>query len=77
MRRMDTLLLHRLDPSRNMARFYTLSLGESLFGDVSLTRGYGRIGTRGRQIIELHPNMNSARRALERIEQAKRRRGYR
>ena len=73
---MDTLLLHRIDPAQNMARFYALSLGQSLFGDVSLTRRFGRIGTSGRQIVELHADMTSARRALERIERAKRRRGY-
>ena len=70
------LLLRRIDPSRNMARFYALSLGPSLFGDVSLTRRWGRIGTIGRQIVELHADREAALCALERIEQAKRRRGY-
>lgn len=73
---METIVLRRLDPARNMARFYALSLGPSLFGDVSLTRRFGRIGTRGRQIVELHADMLSAQHALARIERAKRRRGY-
>lgn len=77
---MDTppsLFLRRIDPSRNMARFYAVSLGVSLFGDVSLTRRWGRIGTFGGQIVELHADRETALGALERIERAKRRRGYR
>lgn len=71
------LILRRIDPSRNMARFYALSLEPSLFGDVAMVRRWGRIGTHGRQAIELHPDVPSARAALERLLRAKRRRGYR
>ena len=72
----DTILLHRIDPARNMARFYALAVEGSLFGDVSLVRRWGRLGTRGTQIIELHPDRASALRALQRHFQAKKRRGY-
>lgn len=32
------LILHRLDPTVNMARFYALSLERSLIGDIILVR---------------------------------------
>lgn len=41
------LHIHRNEPARNMARFYELSISSILFGDVSLTRSWGRIGTKG------------------------------
>ena len=72
-----TLILYRLDPARNMARFYTLSLETTLFGDVSLTRRWGRIGTLGREIVELHRDHATAQAALDRLISMKRRRGYR
>lgn len=71
------LVLSRIDPARNMARFYALSLEPSLFGDVAVVRRWGRIGTRGRQAIALHADVSSAQAALERLARAKRRRGYR
>ena len=39
--------LTRIDPSRNMYRFYRLSLYEDLFGKVIFIRRWGRIGTKG------------------------------
>lgn len=72
-----TILLHRVDASRNMARFYALSIEPSLFGDLALTRRWGRIGTFGSQIVELHPDRAAAMLALRRHEAAKRKRGYR
>lgn len=59
-----------------MARFYILSVGGSLFGDVAVVREWGRIGTIGRMRIDLFANENEALVALEAIEQAKIRRGY-
>ncbi len=72
-----TILLHRIDATRNMARFYALSIEPSLFGDLALTRRWGRIGTFGSQIIELHADRNAAMLALQRYESMKRKRGYR
>lgn len=73
----EPLLLHRIDPARNMARYYALSLEPTLFGGMALARRWGRIGTRGAQIVELHPSRAAALEALRRVEAAKRRRGYR
>jgi predicted DNA-binding WGR domain protein len=38
------LVLHRCDPSCNMARYYVLSIEPSLFGDATLIREWGRLG---------------------------------
>jgi predicted DNA-binding WGR domain protein len=71
------LTLYRIDRRRNMARFYTLSIEPTLFGDLSLTRRWGRIGTAGRQMIELHADPQTAANALHRKVREKRRLGYR
>jgi predicted DNA-binding WGR domain protein len=50
------LVLHRIDPDRNMARFYGMSIAPTPFGDTSLMRAWGRIGTCGQHRIELFQN---------------------
>ncbi|WP_159650744.1 WGR domain-containing protein, partial [Bosea sp. 125] len=37
----DSLCLRRIDPTRNMRRFYVLSVQPTLFGGVSLVRHWG------------------------------------
>jgi predicted DNA-binding WGR domain protein len=59
-----------------MARFYSLHIERDLFGGVVLRRQWGRIGTAGRTRLDTHEGEQAAREALERIETAKRRRGY-
>ncbi|WP_242622005.1 WGR domain-containing protein [Komagataeibacter xylinus] len=50
----------------------------SLFPETAaLVRQWGRIGTAGRQVCELHHDAGQARDALARQLRAKRRRGYR
>lgn len=44
--------LHRTHPEANMARFYSVEVAATLFGQVSVLRTWGRIGTRGRTSIE-------------------------
>jgi predicted DNA-binding WGR domain protein len=70
------LVLHRRDPSCNMARYYVLSIAPSLFGDAALIREWGRIGLPGQRRVELHENQSQAMEALETWLQRKRRRGY-
>jgi predicted DNA-binding WGR domain protein len=70
------LVLDRLDPSCNMARYYVLSVEPSLFGDVTLIREWGRIGQPGQRRIVLYENLSCAMEALEIWFQRKRRRGY-
>ena len=42
--------LRRLDPDRNMARFYTMSAQPNIFGEWFLLREWGRIGSAGRRV---------------------------
>ncbi len=42
--------VERREAGRNMARFYALSIEETLFGTPCLVRRWGRIGTRGRSV---------------------------
>ncbi|UEM18339.1 WGR domain-containing protein (plasmid) [Bradyrhizobium barranii subsp. barranii] len=43
--KLGPLHLRRIDTTRNMRRFYLLSIQPTLFGGVSLIRNWGRIGT--------------------------------
>ncbi|WP_419906215.1 WGR domain-containing protein [Hoeflea sp.] len=51
-RQSEPVHLRRIDPARNMRRFYCLSVQPTLFGGASLIRDRGRIGTRGQSMIE-------------------------
>jgi predicted DNA-binding WGR domain protein len=68
--------LHRIDPEANMARFYCIDVAATLFGDVSVLRTWGRIGTHGRTSIETWPNTIEAEAAANRTLRQKSRRGY-
>lgn len=69
--------LRRIDPTRNMRRYYMLSLQPTLFGGVSVIRFWGRIGTRGQSMMETFDTHGDATSTSKRIEGSKRRRGYR
>ncbi|MCV0349691.1 MAG: WGR domain-containing protein [Nitratireductor sp.] len=68
--------LKRIDPARNMARYYTLSVEPTLFGDAALVRQWGRIGTRGQFKINLFDTTGAAEIALQRLRRIKEKRGY-
>jgi predicted DNA-binding WGR domain protein len=70
------LVLERRDPTRNIARFYTLSVHTCLFGGATLVRQWGRIGMPGRCRIELHDTAETASQALNRWLRRKQARGY-
>ena len=59
-----------------MARFYGITLQPTLFGEVSVVRCWGRIGTRGRTMSVTYRDTSEAIDACERLEHLKRRRGY-
>ena len=73
----DVTHLHRIDPARNMARFYRMSSTPSLFGDICLVREWGRIGRPGRIRIDLYERAGEAIATREALSLVKRRRGYR
>ena len=70
------LTLDRIRSERNERRFYALSMGVDLFGNIHLFRNCGRIGTGGRVRIDVCSGMGEAISALEKLAHAKRRRGY-
>ena len=75
---LQILVLDRVDPAKNMHRYYVLAVEPTLFEDVALVREWGRIGTRGgRCTVELHPTESAAGEALEAWHIWKTRRGYR
>ncbi|OBQ86567.1 WGR domain-containing protein [Mesorhizobium sp. WSM3873] len=69
--------LRRIDPSKNMRRFYTLAIQPTLFGGASVIRNWGRIGTSGQSMIETFDSEDGAATASMKFQRAKRRRGYR
>ncbi|MEF3135498.1 WGR domain-containing protein [Rhizobium sp. 268] len=71
------LYIERIDPSKNMARFYALSIEPNLFGGTSLVRSWGRIGSRGEQKINIFDNEAKAVDLLLTLLRRKRSRGYR
>jgi len=70
------LHLRRIDPACNMRRFYRMTVQRDLFGGASLIRAWGRIGSRGQELIERHEDEGLAISALMQLAQAKRKRGY-
>lgn len=75
--RPEPIHLRRIDPTRNMRRFYCLTVQPTLFGGASLIRDWGRIGTPGKTMMVTFDNPADAANALMRIERSKKRRGYR
>ena len=70
------LVLHRIDPEQGIRRFYSLMIERDLFGTVRLVRNWGRIGTTGREMVEVFADEHDAGLALEAVARAKRQRGY-
>lgn len=74
--RLQLLVLERVNPAQNMARFYVLSIEPTLFDDVALAREWGRLGSRGRRRLDLYGDAAQAREALETWLRRKSKRGY-
>ncbi len=70
------LHLRRLDPARNMRRYYRIAIESDLFGKSSLVREWGRIGSRGQMLVETHSDEGQAVNALMKLARAKERKGY-
>jgi predicted DNA-binding WGR domain protein len=68
--------LIRIDPERNMRRFYRLDVQPGLFDGFAVVKEWGRIGARGRMMGEWHMTEAEAVAALRRRAERKRRRGY-
>lgn len=70
------LYIERIDARKNMARYYALSIQPTLFGEASLSRCWGRIGSRGQQKIHLFEDERQAVSLFLDIVKQKRRKGY-
>jgi predicted DNA-binding WGR domain protein len=71
------LTIHRRDPSRNMARFYAISLQADLLDGWSVVRKWGRVGWPEWARTDLHGGSMPAQAAADRVVRRKRGRGYR
>ncbi len=70
------ICLTRIDPARNMARFYRLEISADLFGGVTLVRNWGRIGGAGCERREWFAVRDHAESAKQVWISRKTRRGY-
>jgi predicted DNA-binding WGR domain protein len=70
------LVLERREHAVRTARYYVLSVEPTLFAEVSLVRQWGRIGSRGRRLVELHGTPQLAVEALDKWLARKKRRKY-
>jgi predicted DNA-binding WGR domain protein len=71
------LYIERIEPHKNMARFYAMSIEATLLGVTSLVRRWGRIGSRGQQKVQLFDTEPEAVNVFLAMARAKRLRGYR
>ncbi|MEZ2223401.1 WGR domain-containing protein [Rhizobium sp. RCC_161_2] len=71
------LYVERIEPEKNMARFYVLAVQPTLFGEVSLVRRWGRIGTHGRQKVHIFNEEKQAIGLFLELLRQKQNRGYR
>ena len=70
------LYVERSDASKNMARYYAMSIEPSLFGDVCLLRKWGRIGSNGQMMVHHFGREDEAVRLFLDLLRQKRKRGY-
>ncbi|WP_085033700.1 WGR domain-containing protein [Ensifer aridi] len=71
------LYCERVDRTRNMARYYMLSIQPTLFGETVVVRSWGRIGKSGGEMSELFETERQAALRFLELAWCKRRRGYR
>ena len=74
---LNVLVLERVDRTKNMARYYVLSVEPTLFAESSLVRRWGRMGGAGRTRIRPSCFPPLAQIALKTWLERKQRRGYR
>lgn len=70
------IYLEKRDPAKNIARFYRMTVLPNLFGEWTLCREWGRIGTSGQVRLEWFRDKEQAITKLLALEKAKRKRGY-
>ena len=73
---MQPIHLHRVNAEASLARFYHIDIAPTLFGEVSVLRSWGRIGTHGRTSVETCPTPVEAETAADRTLRQKVQRCY-
>ncbi|WP_166656671.1 WGR domain-containing protein [Rhizobium sp. BK313] len=71
------LYIERTDPHKNLARFYSLAIEPTLFGQACLRRRWGRIGTSGQTMVHDFDHEKEAVMLFLDLLRKKRGRGYR
>ncbi len=71
-----SVILYRIDPARNMRRFYRLDIQPDLFGQQCLICEWGRIGRGGQMRSVPYPTDDEALIAFNKQRATKERRGY-
>jgi len=73
---MPAVTLRRIDPARNMSRYYRLDVQPDLFGEWGVVREWGRIGQPGWIRVEPYPTAAQAEERMQLQRAAKQGRGY-
>lgn len=70
------IMLRRIEPARNMARFYRIQIQPTLFGGFTVVREWGRIGQAGTCRQDQYNTEEAASIAASALRRAKLKRGY-
>jgi predicted DNA-binding WGR domain protein len=73
---MNRIYLERHDPDKNMHRFYQIYVAPGIFGDWSLVREWGRVGSPGTVRKEWFDTEEEAINAAQQLSQSKQKGGY-
>lgn len=74
---MNRIYLERHDPNKNLHRFYQMIVTPGIFGDWSLVKEWGRVGSPGTVRKEWFDSEEEAETAGEKLSEVKRKKGYR
>lgn len=74
---MNRIYLERHDPDKNLHRFYQMFVTPGIFGDWSLVREWGRMGSPGTVRKDWFDREEEAIIAGEKLREAKQKKGYR
>ena len=73
---MNRIYLERHDPDKNLHRFYQMFVTPGIFGDWSLVREWGRVGSPGTVRKDWFDKEEEAVIAGEKLREAKQKKGY-
>ena len=73
---MYAVALRRFEPSKNMARFYAVTVQPTLFGEWAVVRRWGRVNTDGRRAETWFDDLSPALACADQHAACKRKRGY-